>query len=224
MLKKMVWGVVVLGLLALAACSPAATASTSAGQMTSQTLTTGYTNALSVEMQLAYGTLKLKDSANEIDSQTAADLLPLWKAVRSLSASDGTAQAEIQAVYRQIEESMSAAQLQAIADMQLTSADVREIMAQAGPGAGQASGASASSASTSAQAAPPADMGGGMVIGGDMGGGAPPADMGGGMPGGMPAASGATSGTNTTSSGATSAATANPILDLVIAYLQSKIA
>lgn len=215
MLRKLVWGVVVFGLLALAACSPNANTATSANQMTSHTLTTDYTNALSVEMQLAYGTLKLKDSANEIDSQTAADLLPLWKAVRSLSAADGTAQAEIQAVYRQIEESMPAEQLQAIADMQLTSADVRELMAQAGPGA------PASSASTSSQAAPPADMGGGMVIGGDMGGGAPPADMGGGMPGGAPSASGNTSGATTTSS---AAATANPILDLVIAYLQSKIA
>ncbi|HMN58826.1 MAG TPA: hypothetical protein PJ988_00595 [Anaerolinea sp.] len=220
MLRKLVWGVVVFGLLALAACSPNANTATSANQMTSHTLTTDYTNALSVEMQLAYGTLKLKDSANEIDSQTAADLLPLWKAVRSLSDTDGTAQAEIQAVYRQIEESMPAEQLQAIADMQLTSADVREVMAQAGLGADRAS---ASSSTSSAQAAPPVDIGSGMAIGGDMGGGAPPADMGGGMPGGAPAASGSTSGTNTTSSSATSAAATNPIVDLVIAYLQSKI-
>jgi len=213
MLRKLVWGVVVFGLLALATCSPAANAATSTGLVTSSALTTGYTNALPVELQLAYGTLKLKGSANEIDSQTAAALLPLWKAVRSLSASDNAAQAEIQAVYRQIEESMSAAQLQAIAELQLTGADVGEGMAQVGRAA------SASSAASSAQSAPPADMGSGMP-GGDLGGGAPLADMG----GGMPAASGGTSGTNITSSGKTGAAVTNPIFDLVIAYLQSKVA
>ncbi len=63
--------------------------------------------------------MKLDGSQNAVDSQTAAQLLPLWKAVRSLSASDGAAAEEIQAVYRQIEESMSAEQIQAIAAMQL---------------------------------------------------------------------------------------------------------
>ncbi len=200
----------------LSACSPtpsSASATTSpAAQTSSGVLTTSYDNALSVEMQLAYGTVKLEGSANAIDSQSAAQLLPLWKAVRSLSASDAAAAEEIQAVYRQIQESMSAEQLQAIAAMQLTSSDVRQLGGEMGQNMGTRPTPNATlQAAQAGGNALPADFAGGFPGGGDPGG-MPPMGQTGGNTSGSAAA------------GANSAAAANPLLDAVISYLQSKLA
>lgn len=59
---------------------------------------------------LAMGTLGLDGSEHAVDAAQAAELLPLWKAYRSLIKSDATAPAELLAVLQQISESMTQAQ------------------------------------------------------------------------------------------------------------------
>ena len=176
-----------------------------ASQTSGGTLSENYDNALPVETQLAFGILNLDGSQNAVTSETAAQLLPLWKAVRSLSASDAAAPEEIQAVYRQIQESMSAEQMQAIAAMKLSASDM-----------GQMAGSMSATPNATMQAAGqlPADFAAG--IGGD------PGAMAGG--GGIPApGSGSPSGSSSSTSARSGSASANPIVDAVITYLQGKV-
>jgi len=49
--------------------------------------------------QLALGTLSLEDTAQAVTAEQAAELLPLWKAVHSLNASDNVTTLEMNAVY-----------------------------------------------------------------------------------------------------------------------------
>jgi len=111
MLKKLGISGIALMMIFLAACSSQGAAGASetagAGQISSDTLNADYENALSVEMQLVIGTIKLEGTEHEISAATAAELLPLWKAIRSLSSSDAAAAEEIQAVFRQIEDTMT---------------------------------------------------------------------------------------------------------------------
>jgi hypothetical protein len=114
--------------LSLAACSGAAAGSNPSTTTTSSgPLTADYDNALPVPLQLAAGTFQLENTPNAVDGATAAQLLPLWKAVRSLSTSDTTAPEELDAVYKQIQDTMTTSQIQAIADMKLTTTDMRTI-------------------------------------------------------------------------------------------------
>jgi hypothetical protein len=91
-----------------------------------------YEGALPVELQLTIGTMMLEDTEFAPDSGLAAELLPLWKAFRSLSESDTTAEGEIDAISNQIQEAMHDDQLTAIAGMQLTGVDMFEIANELG--------------------------------------------------------------------------------------------
>jgi hypothetical protein len=123
-MKKRTMALLVLLCIAagLSACSVAGDAATDTQPI--RGLNTDYPNALPAEAQLAIGTLKLDGTQNAIDSQAAGQLLILWQAVRSLSAKNDTATQEIDALYQQIEETMTPAQIQAIAAMQLTQDDM----------------------------------------------------------------------------------------------------
>lgn len=83
---------------------------------------------LSDETRLIIGTFKLEGSDQAVTPQQAAQLLPLWKAVRSLSASDTASQLEIQALYEQIRETMTSEQLQVIDSVNLNNTNMRELM------------------------------------------------------------------------------------------------
>lgn len=83
-------------------------------------------NALPVSTQLGLGTLLLENTELAVDPAQAAELLPLWKAARSLNESETVAEAELQAVFNQIEDTMTPEQRTYIRDMQLD----REQMAQ----------------------------------------------------------------------------------------------
>lgn len=76
---------------------------------------------LSLQGKLAMGTLKLEGTELAVDEAQAADLLPLWQALDALTNSDTTAAAELNAVVSQIQEAMSAAQIEALNGMELTS-------------------------------------------------------------------------------------------------------
>jgi hypothetical protein len=79
-----------------------------------------YADALSVQGQLALGTLKLEDTDLAFDETLAAELLPLWRAVQSLANSDTAADVEVEAVINQIQDTMAAEQVTAIIAMELT--------------------------------------------------------------------------------------------------------
>jgi hypothetical protein len=119
----------VAGLVFLAGCAASAEPTGSAG-----VLSEGYEGALPVQTQLIVGTLQLEESETAVTREQAAVLIPLWKAVRSLSSSDTAAQAELEALMDQVQETMTAEQLQAIAAMQLTQEDLFGVMQELGIG------------------------------------------------------------------------------------------
>jgi hypothetical protein len=138
-------GWVVPALVLVSACSSGAQATT-----TSSAIAIGDNGGLSMESQLIAGSLLLEETDVAIDKDQAGELLLLWKAFRSLSYSDTSAQAEIDAVITQIQDTMSAEQIQAIQAMQLTSDDLASVLQtradQALPSAARAGGTSSSTA------------------------------------------------------------------------------
>jgi hypothetical protein len=91
-------------------------------------LNESYTDALPVQPQLALGTLLLEDGDLAMDSDQVGELLPLWRVVQSLSESGTAAGAEITAVINQIQDGMTAEQISAIVDMQLTEEAIRSLV------------------------------------------------------------------------------------------------
>ncbi len=102
----------------------AAAAETEAGAV----LTEDYDGALTVMAQLALGTVQLDDTDLAVDEAQAAELLPLWQALQSLSTSDTTADIELQAVVKQVNKSMTAEQIAAIAGMKLSEDKVAALL------------------------------------------------------------------------------------------------
>lgn len=109
----------------LPACGSAP--ATQPGDQTSGLLNADYENALPVELQLAIGTLKLDGTEQAVDAGQAAELLPLWKAVLSLGQSETVAAEEMQALFKQIQETMTTEQVQVIAGMQITGEDMAQV-------------------------------------------------------------------------------------------------
>ena len=119
----------------------AAPASSTGVASTPNVLKMDYENALPVAMQLAIGLFKLDESSNPLSAQQAAGLLPLWKAYRSLSQSETFSPMELDAVIVQIQGTLSAEQLEAIAALKLTGDDMAQLAQErdivlGGPGFG----------------------------------------------------------------------------------------
>jgi hypothetical protein len=98
-LRRWLLVVVALGLAACGAGGAAGagqtTASTSAPAVSSDAATSGI--ALTDEMRLMLGTMKLDEVGLEPDAAQASNLLVLWQAYRSLATSDTAAPQEIEA-------------------------------------------------------------------------------------------------------------------------------
>lgn len=130
-MKKLVSHIIlVLTVLSLSACS-AAQSALSQPDATSEDTISGNGSGSSqgnyempLIMQLALGSIKLDESSYPIEAQQAAELLPLWKAYRSLSQSDTAATQELEGLVNQIQRSMTAEQIQAIKDMNLSMQDM----------------------------------------------------------------------------------------------------
>ena len=168
--------------LALVACSAAATASSSTGATGGQAAvgtpnavgTPGPNNApLPTLTKLLIGIFKLEDTELAVTSEQAKTLLPLWQAVRSLSNSDTAASAEMAAVERQIQDTLTPEQMDQINAMQLTHADLQTLAGELGISFGSGNRANAT---PGAGGFP----GGGFPGGAPLDGGAPPG--GGGLP------------------------------------------
>lgn len=140
---------------------------------TSAVLDTSYDGALSVSNQLVLGTLELEETENAVTPEQAKSLLPLWQALQG----GVTAQAEVNAVLKQIEGTMTQEQLQAISRLQLTGEDLQAWMQEHGVGPGPGGfpgtgGGTSDEERQSARATRQAEAGGeGMPPGGGPGGG-----------------------------------------------------
>jgi len=185
-MKKITFSIIMLALVfALVACGGASTTDTVVSDGTSSGNTA---RELSLPTQLLIGTLKLEGTDLAVDAQQASDLLPLWQAYNELMTSDTAAQAEIDAVVSQIQETMTPQQVQAITDMKLTQQDEFSIMQELGLVANrpEASGTPGASSGRVFQGdAPDADRGFIITGGGpsDYPGGGPSGGAG-GVPGG----------------------------------------
>ncbi|HET6445067.1 MAG TPA: hypothetical protein VFI27_10870 [candidate division Zixibacteria bacterium] len=144
-------------------------------------LSEGYADALSLDGQLAIGTVQLDDTDLAVDAEQAAELIPLWQAFQSLSSSDTTAEAELQAVLKQIQGTMTAEQIAAIADMQLTADKVTELVEEGIVAFGRGGFRGTSGEGEAGGGFPGGAFPGGLPGQGPGGGG-----PGGGLPGGRP--------------------------------------
>jgi len=103
-------------------------------------LTLDYENALNVDQQLALGIVKLDETEYPVEREQASTLLPLWKAIKSLSDSEIAAEEEINALFGQIEGELTDEQIAAIVEMQLTNQDMRAITQEMGLSFGNGAG------------------------------------------------------------------------------------
>ncbi len=116
---KMMLTNLILALILVASCSPNAASTPEA-----QDAVAG--DALVAEAQLALGTLLLEDTDQAIAAGQASQLLPVWQALRSVLTSQNPAQAEIDALLKQIEKTLTPEQVATIRDMQLTQSSLLE--------------------------------------------------------------------------------------------------
>jgi hypothetical protein len=168
----------ILGLI-LSACTPGASGGESvSGDDTAVVLNDEYGDALGIQGQLALGTVQLDETDLAVDEAQAAELLPLWQALQSLGNSDTAATAESDAVVNQIQDTMTAEQIQAIAAMALTTDSLTALQESGELGSLGNRGDDNGNAATGGGGF----LGGGGFPGGGVpGGGGPP---GGGFPGG----------------------------------------
>jgi len=125
-MKKLLLPLLILA-LALSACG--------AANMTAQS---GAANqgqnqgVLSPIMQVVLGTFKLEGTSQAVTAKQAADLVPLWEVYSSLTQSDTAAQAEIDSLIQQIQDTMTRDQMQTIQKMNLTRQDMFTLLQEKG--------------------------------------------------------------------------------------------
>lgn len=162
MFKKAVFtSIIFVVVMALSACSSTAIPTLNASSITSGISQVAGTTT--VQNKLGVGILQLEGTELAVSTDQASELLPLWKAVKSLDTDDNTSDAEIVALYQQIEETLTTEQVQAIEKQSLSQSDLDALMEEYSVEENQGS-----SLSTSTQAS----VGGAEMGGGDMGGGA----------------------------------------------------
>jgi len=132
------------------AAPPAPVVAPTSGSTTA--LDTTYEGALSQRNQLLLGTLMLEESEWVVDAEQARTLLPLWQGIRGTMRSGASAQAEIDALLRQIEAAMTADQIAAIRKMKLTQAELQAWAKSQGLSVGTGEGAGAGAGQGGGQA------------------------------------------------------------------------
>jgi hypothetical protein len=176
---------VLLSTILLAACNKSTSQSNTSDNNSANSSQAG--TSLSQVNLLLVGTLKLENTAQAVTKDEAAQLLPLWQAYRSLSTSQTSAEAEVEALLKQIQSTMTTSQVQAIQAMELTSTDMVSLMQTLGPAMGP-------QGTPNPQGTPPADL---TIIGG-----MPPND-------GNPSSGATSGGTGNGPSGSTGGTTRN---------------
>lgn len=117
-------------------------------------------NGLSGATKLALGTLKLEGTNLAVTAAQANTLLTLWQGYQSLSDSDTSSQVELDALVKQIQETMTTDQIKAIEAMNLTDQSMSEILGTLGGSNTASAPISTSSTSWLSQGAPSGGQGG----------------------------------------------------------------
>lgn len=116
---------VTVSALILFACVPSAEVPAAAPtSIAGEYLTIEYADAANLRSQLAFGIMKLDGTPDAVTPEQAKTLIPFWQAVIALSGDTTTATEELTAVQDQIVATLTAEQLQSIAAMQITNADL----------------------------------------------------------------------------------------------------
>lgn len=139
-----------------------------------------FQDALPISSQLGFGTFLLEGSKYAVDPEQATELLPLWKAARSLSESETVAEAELEAVFNQIEDTMTSEQIAYISNLRLTGEEMAQMMEDLGleigfPGRGLENMTPEQQATAQAARESGGGIPGGGTFGGNPGGGQRPA-------------------------------------------------
>jgi len=130
-------------------------------------------DGLPVTTQLVLGTLQLEDTDQAVTGEQAKELLPMWQVYQSLIDSGTAAQAEIDGLIEQIQETMTAGQLDAISAMNLTQQDMFTATQEQGGDFIQVRQSSSDTTQSSGGFAPP-EGGGAPPDSGGLAGEAPP--------------------------------------------------
>ena len=196
-------------IFSLTACSAIQLPWASATTSSSQTSSLANFASQPVKNKLAVGMLQLEGSDLAITQAQAKELLPLWKAVKSLSKDSNTTSDEMAALYVQIEGVLTANQVQAIEKLDLSTGDLTALVQKY---EAQTTVSSSTSTTTTSQTSQSAQQGGpGGGPGGDIQGIALQDPGLGGIVGG------AATTTKTSSSGSTSTSTSQASLNLTLA-------
>jgi hypothetical protein len=205
--------------LVLVACGAKASAASTSSNNPAPNGTPGarnLTQPLPLAEQLVVGTFKLEGTSNSITPTQATALVPLWQAYAQLTSSNSSAQAEIDAVVSQIQQTMTPQQVQAITALKLTRQDLFTTMSNLGLTNGFGANG------TGTPRAPGAGGGGGFFPGG----GGEGAGGGGGFAGGGAGGNGAARATPNATQQALRAQFANriptPLMNALISLLQKK--
>jgi hypothetical protein len=160
MKKNILIVAVLLVVGSLVACSSLSfsSSSSSSRQKASASAVTDPTK-LTVEAKTGIGILKLEGTGNAVDAAQAKELLPLFLALKNLSTNNNTAVAEISALNKQTQTTLTSDQLTAIQNMTFTSADIRTLMETNGLLDTAASGTSSKSSNTGGGFGGPPDGG-----------------------------------------------------------------
>jgi len=140
-MKKIILPLILIVLvLALAACGGTASEPEAANPVKDDTSATGNSDGsaadgangddefnISTETMLMLGTIQLDETDSAVDAEQASALLPLWKALRSFGESETAAQIEVDALVAQIEDTMTPEQISTIEGMQLTQQDITSV-------------------------------------------------------------------------------------------------
>ena len=120
-------------LLLASACAPTTSSSlTEPTSVAGAYLNTEYDDAANLRSQLAFGIIRLAETPVPINQEQAQSLIPLWQGIIALSGDSTTASEELIAIQDQITETLTAEQLNAIAEMQITNADLDLFYAEFG--------------------------------------------------------------------------------------------
>lgn len=123
---------IVIVLLA-SACAPAMSpSSVEPTSLASSYLNTEYDDATNLRSQLAFGIIKLAGTSESISPEQAQTLIPLWQGLISLSGDSTTASEELLAIQDQITQTLTVEQLEAIAELEITNADLNLFYAEFG--------------------------------------------------------------------------------------------
>ena len=149
---------IVLFAFALTACGAASPTTSSSASAKSS----------SDEAVLIVGIFKLESTDKAVTAKQASELLPLWEVIKTMAASDTSAQEEVDAAIAQIRENLTPGQLQAIAAMKLTQQDLSafEQSLSTGSGLKSTSQTTAGSKSNGGFGGPPDGGPGGDSLGG----------------------------------------------------------